>query len=212
MVMADGVPFPKPVHHRQGVEELGKPLRIPQPCGRLCVVFGEMQRIGEKERVQAGRGARRRISGLDRRKADLGLGHPELAEQRRRRHRGLRDALTGSGDRLGRKAYPLLVLAGEQERTQERTVQAVAERQLPLAKRGGKMEAGGGAQLVGAQQRVPLGSQIHHCCHCCPGAPVNPDAGPIPSISSHRGQDCDGRPWSARSMTSSVIFSTTCEK
>ena len=45
-----------------------------------------------------------------------------------------------------------------------------------------------------------------------PGAPVNPDAGPMPSISSHRGQHCDGWPLSARSITSFAIFSTTWVK
>ena len=42
-----------------------------------------------------------------------------------------------------------------------------------------------------------------------PGAPTNPEGGPIPSISSHRGHDCDGVPFCARSITSADIFSTT---
>ena len=41
------------------------------------------------------------------------------------------------------------------------------------------------------------------------GAPVNPAAAPMPSISSQRGQGFEGAPFSARSITRRAIFSTT---
>src|SRR5207245_3294047 len=44
------------------------------------------------------------------------------------------------------------------------------------------------------------------------GAPVNPAAAPTPSMSSQRGQGCEALPFSARSITSRAIFSTTCSK
>src|SRR6266851_9220224 len=44
------------------------------------------------------------------------------------------------------------------------------------------------------------------------GAPVNPAAEPIPSISSQRGHGFEALPFSARSMTSRAIFSTTISK
>src|SRR5271155_3907357 len=44
------------------------------------------------------------------------------------------------------------------------------------------------------------------------GAPVNPFAAPIPSISSQRGQGPEGAPFSARSITNCAMRSTTCLK
>src|SRR6266851_5614975 len=44
------------------------------------------------------------------------------------------------------------------------------------------------------------------------GAAVNPEAAPMPSISSQRGQVLATLPCRARSITSLAIFSTTCTK
>ena len=181
----------------------------PRPAGDSALYSAKCRESGSRNAVQAGSGARRLVARVDRREADLRVGHSELVQERRRGHRRLGDSLAGRGDCLGRSADPLFVPTRQEKRAQEWTVQTISERQFLLAQRGGKMPAGVGAHLVGAQERAPLGREIHHCC---PGAPVNPDVWPIPSISSQRGQDCDGRPLSARSITSSVIFSTTCEK
>ena len=209
VVVPDRVPLAELRHHPQPVEDLRQFLGVSQACRRFGVVLGEVQGVGQKERVEAGSGARRLVPRVDRRQADLRVGHSELVQKRPRGHRRLGDSLASRGDCFRRGTDPLFVLTRQEEGAQEWTVQTISEGELLLAERGGKLPAGVGAHLVRAQERAPLGREIHHCCL---GAPVNPDVWPIPSISSHRGQDCDGRPFSARSMTSSVIFSTTCEK
>src|SRR6202046_4734844 len=44
------------------------------------------------------------------------------------------------------------------------------------------------------------------------GAPVKPVAAPMPNISSQRGQEFAGEPWSARSITRRAMRSTTVSK
>ena len=66
------------------VEQLAEPLRVGGAGGRLGVVLGEVERVGQEKRVEPRGGARRRVA-RDRcaTSARLRLGHPELVEQSR---------------------------------------------------------------------------------------------------------------------------------
>ena len=217
LVEAHAVRFTEPRHHRQRVEQLGQPLGVAGAGRRLGVVFGEVQAVGQQERVEARRGARRLIPRIDADQPLFGLGDAELLEQRARGDRLTRHTLADRRDRLGRRAGSRASSAAS-ERTAAGTGNGCGRRTSASAP--ASMPANASAysarQLVaGPQQRVParaIGVGHLQTRLTLPGAPVNPVAGPMPSISSHRGQHCDGWPFSARSTTSCDIFSTTMSK
>ena len=132
----------------------------------------------------------------------------------------LHDALAERGNRLGRDADARFVGGGQEKWPQERTMDTLAKRQLSRLHRRGESSREPRRQLfVRPKQRVPVADEIHRQDdpvwmndYDCRGAPVKPEAGPMPSISSQRGQHCAGWPFNARSTTRCAIFSTTCEK
>ena len=70
-----------------------------------------------------------------------------------------------------------------------------------------------GALAAAAAEAVVVADVVAAAAEAtAPGAPVNPAATPIFSISSQRGQGPEAAPCRARSMTRRVIFSTTCSK
>ena len=131
--------------------------------------------LGQQERIEPRRGARRVVSRIDGREADLRLAHAEGAQQRRRSHRRLDDALAGRGDRFGRRADPPFVVFGQEKRAQERAVDAVAERELPVAERpaANRRHAAG---LSSSSTRRSECQSAARSIQRFPGAPVKPDA------------------------------------
>ena len=188
----------------------------PRPAGDSALYSAKCSESGSRNASRRDAVLARCVSGIDPNEPRLGLGEPELIEQPRRLERRGRDPLAERGDRLRRGAHPRLVVLGQEEGPEERTVHAIAERELARPHRRGELLAVAPAQLdVGPQQRMPRGDRRPSLARSGrpPAAPMTPDGVPMPSISSQRGQrlrriaDC-----SARSITSALIFSTTCEK
>ena len=89
-----------------------------------------------------------------------------------------------------------LIVFGQEQRPQERAVHAVAERQPLGPHAGGQLRERRGGQLLRPQQPVPGVDWVHFS----------------PTIDGHFGQLFDGAPFTARSITSRAIFSTTMSK
>ena len=155
-----------------------------------------MERVGQQEGVEAGRRAGGLIPGVDVDERILGFGDAELLVDVVGLEGRANDPLAEGGDRLGRDADARFIGGGQEERPQERTMDALAEGQPSCAHRGGERGREPRRQfLVRPEQRVPIGDDIHirpYTDQGRPGAPVKPEAGPMPSISSHRGQHCAG--------------------
>jgi len=129
-------------------------------------------------------------------------------------------------------AHEGFILRREEKWAEKRAVNAIAEGQLGVLQLFEKilrkirrlLEQGPEKLIPGLNWVLPGSGSVARChrfavpdgadCAACAtrGAPVNPAAAPMPSISSHRGQVLAMFPCRARSITSRDIFSTTCSK
>jgi len=149
-------------HDVDRVEQLAQPLGIAHAGWRFRVVLGEVERLGQQERVQPRRRAGGLIAGLDVDERLFVFREPELIEEIVRLESGADDALAKIGDGLGGDADPRLVVRREEERTKERTVYALSESELPRPH--GRRERGGEPRrqlFAGAKQRVPVADGVH---------------------------------------------------
>ena len=145
---------------RQNVEPLElarQHFRVAEARRRLRVVLGELQRVGQDERVEAGCRARRRVAGLDGNQRALVVRQRHGIEQLRPLERDVGDALSHPRDGLGHAAHQLHLLVVEEERTKERAVHAVAEVQPRRQQLARELLRKLRRQLdVGPQQPVPV--------------------------------------------------------
>ncbi len=166
------------------------------PAGRLGVVLGKVERVAQQEGVEARGRAGGLIARIDVDERILRIGDAELLVDVVGLEGRANDALAEGGDGLGCDPDAGFIGGGQEERPQERTVDTLAEGQPSRAHRGGERGREPRRQfLVRPEQRVPIGDDIHirpFTDQGRPGAPVKPEAGPMPSISSHRGQHCAG--------------------
>ena len=134
--------FDRPIHarveflteargDRRLVEHLREPLAVARARRRFAVVFGELQRVWQHERVSPRRGARRRVAGIDPRQTGFRLAQRELREQIRTIDRHARNPLAERPQRLRRVADATFVAGVEEERPEERTERTSTEVQPP---------------------------------------------------------------------------------
>ena len=95
-IFADGVALLEAVHDRQLEENIGESFRVPEPGGRFSIVFGELQRIGKQESVEARCGAGGDVTRIEAREAlffgtERGL-REQLADRRAIASRRVRPA------------------------------------------------------------------------------------------------------------------------
>ena len=203
-------------HHRKFVENLCERFCIARAGRRFSVVFGKFQGIGKQERVQPRRRAGRTEAHVNARQALLFFAQMQLSKNVFVAQGGNHHALAKLRHGLCHNSNAFFVFGRKKKGPQERAVDAIAKGQLGPAQALEQIfRKSGHAQKLGLQDFMPLlcrrrgqrrrcGSSGHAHDPCaelpagaaadfCPdaallGAPVKPDAAPIPSISSQRGQ------------------------
>src|SRR3989441_838090 len=155
----------------------------------------------------------------------------ELLEEGAILQRGHDHALAERRDRLRNDAHARLIFFGEEKRARERAVNAVPEHELgvpqPREEFPGEIRSAVEfrpeqavpeiRRITGHRRRRSACAVRHAFAPDFPataifGAAVKPAAAPMPSISSQRGQVFATFPWSARSITSLDMRSTTRSK
>ncbi len=187
-------------------------LGVAEACRRLGVVLRELERVRQKERIEPRRGAGRAVTGIDVNEAPLSVGQADRGEELGHLECRGRHSLAERRHRLRDGLDSRLFVGRQEEWAKERAMHPFAERQARRPKPFGQPFTVGRSELdVRTEERRP-DIRGGHGVFFLLGAPVNPAAAPIPSISSQRGQLVAGSSLSARSITSRAMASTTCSK
>ena len=213
-VIAARCAAPERRHRLEPIEQLAQPLGVGRPGRRFGVVFGEMQRSGSRNASSREAVLARSYPGSIRTRRSSASVIPSSPNSRGASIAAADHALADRGDRLGR-ACGCALRRRRSGRTGAETDSGRGRRTSASARaspRPATAANSGVSSRSACSSAVPGRDRVHQQFDGGPGAPVKPLAGPMPSISSQRGQDCDGWPFSARSMTRFAIFSTTCRK